>query len=69
MSKGAAFPVSAAVEVGGQRIQGLSAFYDFAKPLVAMVGSHDTLEIARPGGSAAESLDVGRGAPVRVTGE
>lgn len=57
----------AAVEVAGQRIEQLSVHYDTAKPLVALLGSHDTLEVAKPGGSAAEALGVGRGAPVRVT--
>ena len=59
-------PADAAVEIAGQRIAGLSRHYDAARPLVALVGSHDTLEVARPGGSAAEALGVGRGAPVRV---
>ena len=60
-------PPEALVEIAGQRIAGLSRHYDAAKPLVAMVGSHDTLEIAKPGGSAAEALGVERGATVRVT--
>ena len=60
-------PPEAVVEIAGQRIAGLSSHYDAAKPLVAMVGSHDTLEIARPGGSAAEALGVEQGATVRVS--
>ena len=60
-------PPNALVEVAGQRIEGLSRHYDTARPLVAMLGSHDALEIATPGGSAAEALAVGQGAQVRVT--
>ena len=60
-------PPDAFVEIAGQRIEGLSRHYDAVKPLVAMVGSHDTLEIGKPGGSAAEALGVERGAIVRVT--
>ena len=60
-------PPDAAVEISGFRIEGLSAHYDTAKSLVALVGSHDTLEIARPGGNAAGALGVGVGARVRVT--
>ena len=60
-------PPEAQVEVAGHRIEGLSRHYDTARPLVAMLGSHDTLEIANPGGSAAEALGVGQGAQVRVT--
>ncbi len=60
-------PADAVVEIVGQRVMGLSRHYDVARPLVALVGSHDTLEVAQPGGSAAEALGVGRGAPVRVT--
>ena len=39
-------PRKAVVEVGGERIEGLSTHYDTARPLVAIVGSHDTLEVA-----------------------
>ena len=55
-------PPDAAVEISGFRIEGLSAHYDTAKSLVALVGSHDTLEIARPGGNAAGALGVGMSA-------
>ena len=61
-------PPDAAVEISGFRIEGLSAHYDTAKSLVALVGSHDTLEIARPGGNAAGALGVDVHARVRVTG-
>ena len=60
-------PLEALVEIAGHRIKGLSRHYDTARPLVAMLGSHDTLEIAKPGGSAAEALGVGQGEQVRVT--
>lgn len=59
-------PVPVVVEIAARRIEGLSAHYDPARPLVAIVGSHDTLEIAKPGGSAAEALGVGRGIAVSV---
>lgn len=59
-------PREAVVEVRGQRIDGLSSHYDTTKPLVALVGSHATLEVAKPGGSAAETTGAGRGAQVRV---
>ncbi|MDE2803425.1 MAG: SAM-dependent chlorinase/fluorinase [Chloroflexota bacterium] len=58
----------AVVEVAGERIEGLSAHYDTGRAFVAIVGSHHTLEVAVPGGSAAETLGVGRGALMRVTG-
>lgn len=60
-------PPDAAVEISGLRIEGLSAHYDMAKSLIALVGSHDTLEIARPGGNAAGALGVGTGARVQVS--
>ncbi len=57
----------AVVEVAGKQIEGVSNHYDASRPLVAIVGSHDTLEVAKPGGSAAEVLGVGRGEQVRVS--
>ena len=60
-------PSGAVVEIAGRRIEGLSVHYDTARTLVALGGSHDTLEIAAPGGNAAEVLGVSRGAQVRVT--
>lgn len=59
-------PSDVVVEVSGQRIESLSTHYDTAMPLVALVGSHDTLEVAKPGGSAADALSAGRGGQVRV---
>ena len=56
------------VEVAGHVIQGLSASYEAEKSLVALVGSHDYLEIAKPLGSAAQDLHLGQGARVQVTG-
>jgi S-adenosylmethionine hydrolase len=56
----------ARVEVAGRRILGLSAFYDPAQPLVALFNSEGWLEIAVPGGSSAQSLDVVVGAPIAV---
>ena len=60
-------PPEALVEIAGHRIKALSRHYDTARPLVAMLGSHDTLEIARPGGSASQALGVGQGEQVRIT--
>lgn len=60
-------PPDAVVEVGGRRVEGLSSHYDGTRPLVALAGSHNTLEVAKPGGNAAEALGVGKGVPVRVT--
>ena len=59
-------PPAATVEIAGHRVEGLSAHYDQGRLLVAMVGSHETLEIAVPGGNAAKTLGVGRGMEVRV---
>ncbi|MCY4624769.1 MAG: SAM-dependent chlorinase/fluorinase [Chloroflexi bacterium] len=60
-------PPVATVEIATHRIEGLSAHYDTTRPLVAIVGSQDTLEIAKPEGSAAQALGIGRGELVRVT--
>lgn len=60
-------PPVVVVGVAGHRIDGLSTHYDPSRPLVAIVGSHNTLEIAKPGGSAADAINVGRGEQVRVT--
>ncbi len=60
-------PTIAAVELANHRIENLSAHYDTTRPLVAIVGSHDTLEIAKPGGNAAKELGVTQGETVRVT--
>ena len=56
------------VEADGHVIRGLSASYEAEKSLVALVGSHDYLEIAKPRGSAARDSHLGQGARVRVTG-
>ena len=54
------------VEVKGERIAGLSHWYDADKNLVAIIGSYGYLEIAAPGASAANVLDAGLGSQVRV---
>ncbi len=59
-------PVHPVVEVGGQRIHGLSRSYEARGPLVAMVGSADTLEIAAPNASASALLGLGVGATIAV---
>ncbi|MBM3942513.1 MAG: SAM-dependent chlorinase/fluorinase [SAR202 cluster bacterium] len=59
------------IEVKGHRIYDLSrTFQDEGRPpgqLIALMGSHGYLEIALPGGSAAELLGAGTGEAVRVT--
>jgi len=66
-------PETIAVTLGGVEIRGLVATYASAPPgrRAALVGSSDLLEIAVPGGSAADSLGLGFGAEVvaRGTGE
>ena len=54
-------PPAVKVEIANHRIESLSAHYDTTRPLVAIVGSHNTLEIAKPGGNAAEELRRERG--------
>ena len=54
------------VEIAGQRVDGLSPSYAAMPPLGAILGSAGYLEIAVPGGSAAEQLGVGVGAPVAI---
>ena len=54
------------VEIGGVRIEGLSRSYDAADGVLAIVGSHGTVEFAVRDGSAARQFGVGVGARVRV---
>jgi S-adenosylmethionine hydrolase len=56
-----------AVEIAGQRIEGLARTYAEATGLAAIVGSAGFLEVALPGGSAAAALgvDIGDAALVR----
>jgi S-adenosylmethionine hydrolase len=54
------------IEVGGQRIDGLSPFYDLTKKLIALIGSHNYLEISVPRGSASHVLNVSIGDTVVV---
>lgn len=58
-----------AVEVGRRRIESLSRTYQDGGELVALVGSHGYVEIARRNGSAAQSLGVrvGDGLQVHMT--
>lgn len=56
------------IHVGGHCIAGLSATYadgDTRQPL-ALVGSHNCIEIAMAGGHAANAMGVGNGAKVRI---
>jgi S-adenosylmethionine hydrolase len=66
-----ALPPRAAVRIGTVEIRPLRGTYtDVAKgQLLAYVGSSGTLEIAVRDGSAAETLDLGRGAAVLVLGD
>lgn len=59
--------VSLEVGIGNGRIPGLSRSYASGPDLLAIVGSHGFLEIAIRNGNAAETLNVGVGAPVTVT--
>ncbi len=54
------------VDVGGLRIEGLSRSYDETDGVLAIVGSHGTVEIAVQNGNAARQFGVGVGAKVRV---
>ncbi|MBI2166495.1 MAG: SAM-dependent chlorinase/fluorinase [Chloroflexi bacterium] len=54
------------VEVAGKRIQGISSAYLGRGELVATVGSHEHLELARPMGSAAAYLRAKVGDLVKV---
>jgi hypothetical protein len=54
------------VEIAGTVIAGLSASYDPTRPLVAVLSSEDHLEIAVPGGSAADHLRATIDTPVDV---
>ena len=56
------------VEVGGKRVEGLRHSYEGGGPLVALVGSHGCLEIARNLGSAAVELGAGVGDVVTAWG-
>ena len=54
------------VEMEGLRVEGLSRSYEEADGVLAIVGSHGTVEIAVRGGSAARQFGAGVGARVRV---
>ena len=54
------------VEMEGLRVEGLSHSYEEADGVLAIVGSHGTVEIAVRDGSAARQLGAGVGARVRV---
>ena len=54
------------VEVGGSSVRGLVSSYAEGEGLVALIGSHDYLEIAMTNGSAARSLETKVGDEVVV---
>ncbi len=56
------------IEIAGRTLTGLASSYASAAPgaVLAIVGSWGTLEVACNGGSAAETLGCGVGAPVSV---
>ena len=56
----------AVVEMEGLRIQGLSRSYEDSAGVLAIVGSHGTLEIAVRDSNAAHQFGLGVGASVRV---
>ena len=75
LSDGKSSGATAMVEIGGQKILGLSrTFHDDARPkvssgsdaLIALIGSNGYLEFAYHDGSAAALLEAGVGEPVRV---
>ncbi|HEY8535656.1 MAG TPA: SAM-dependent chlorinase/fluorinase [Vicinamibacterales bacterium] len=59
---------TAALSIGGRRIDGISGTYADVAPgaLCALVGSSGWLEIAVNGGNAADRLGLGAGAAVRI---
>ncbi|MSQ24197.1 MAG: hypothetical protein EXR58_06565 [Chloroflexi bacterium] len=54
------------VEVQGQRINGLSTWYDPSQPLIALIASDGWIEVAAPLGNAAQRLGVGAGESVTI---
>ena len=54
-------------ELDGLTIEGLSETYGTGSKFVALIGSWNLLEVARPGGSAATELGIGVGAPITAT--
>jgi S-adenosyl-L-methionine hydrolase (adenosine-forming) len=54
------------VEVGGQRIQGISDYYAQKEGVMAIVGSSGYLEISLRDGSACDFLGIGVGEEIRV---
>jgi hypothetical protein len=56
------------VEIAGERVSGPLRTYSDATGLTALVESSGYLEVALPGGSAADALGVDIGTPVRVRG-
>jgi len=54
------------IEAAGQRIQGISRYYEQGEGLVAIVGSSGYLEISLGSGSACDFLDMGVGDEIKV---
>ncbi len=54
------------IEVGGQRIQGISDYYAQKEGVMAVVGSSGYLEISLRDGSARDFLGIGEGDEIRV---
>ena len=54
------------IEVGGQRIQGISDYYAQREGVMAVVGSSGYLEISLRDGSARDFLGIGEGDEIRV---
>jgi S-adenosylmethionine hydrolase len=57
---------NAVIEVGGQRIQGISDYYAQKEGVMAVVGSSGYLEISLRDGSACDFLGIGEGDEIRV---
>jgi S-adenosylmethionine hydrolase len=60
-------PERYAVAIGSGTVEGPARSYESPDPLVALVGSSGSLEIAAPGGSAARLIRAAVGDPVSVT--
>ena len=55
------------VEINGSSINGLATSYSKSRGLIALVGSHGYLEIARHNGNAAQTLGTTVGDEIRVS--
>lgn len=54
------------IEVKGHRVVGLSSSYEEGGPILAVIGSYDTLEVAARNGNASQVLQAQIGDPITV---